>query len=321
MNILLTPEIIILFIEDLLLLGFNTLAVVLAFGIQKHFNSDSTTELQYRLEKQTYLVSTLIRFSLTIKILCFIFFIFTLDKLSNIIPGAMCAVGVTAASPFGLSVLLVKLFSIYLFGFWLMLDREDQRTEDYKYTVCKFRTFIWVYALLLVELTLQYLYLTDIDPEQLVNCCGTVFNPASTGLTGQLLQIPNGIIIPSFYIVFVLLAWTSLRKDTLWSGILNLFFLAFSLLSLISFFSTYIYELPTHQCPFCLLQNDYYYIGYLIYGLLLSGTFLGLAASFLQLFFGIQVKVFKISLMLNTAYVLIVSLYPLLYYFRNGVWL
>ncbi len=128
------------------------MAVFLAYGIQRDFDVNQTTALQYRLERQTYLVSTIIRISLTIKIFSFVFFIFTLDKLSNIIPGAMCGVGVTNASTYGLSALLIKLFSIYLFGFWLMIDRVDRKTEDYHYTVSKFKLFIAIYVFFLIEI-------------------------------------------------------------------------------------------------------------------------------------------------------------------------
>ncbi len=321
MSILLNPEIIILFIQDVLLLGFSTLAVFLAFNIQRLFDLRETTALQYQLERQTYLVSTIIRFTLTIKILSFIFFVFTLDKLSNIITGAMCGVGVTNASPYGLPVLLIKLVSIYLFGFWLIIDREDRKTEDYRYTVNKFRFYIIIYIIFLIELTLQYLYLADINPEEIVSCCGTVFNAASASFTGKLLKIPPLVLLPSFYIIFTLLAWAGQRKDVLLTGLLNLFFLTFGLLTLISFFSTYIYELPSHQCPFCLLQSDYHYVGYLIYSLLIGGTFFGLAGSVLKVFFRICIDVYRLSLWLNLAFVVLVSAYPLIYFLRNGVWL
>ncbi|MDP3214831.1 MAG: hypothetical protein Q8S73_12050, partial [Deltaproteobacteria bacterium] len=32
-----------------------------------------------------------------------------------------------------------------------------------------------------------------------------------------------------------------------------------------SFISLYIYELPTHHCPFCIIMEEYGYIGYLLY--------------------------------------------------------
>ena len=41
--------------------------------------------------------------------------------------------------------------------------------------------------------------------------------------------------------------------------------------ALISFISVYFYELPTHHCPFCILQKEYHYVGYLIYAAILGG--------------------------------------------------
>jgi hypothetical protein len=40
----------------------------------------------------------------------------------------------------------------------------------------------------------------------------------------------------------------------------------------------YAYELPTHRCPFCVLQGDYHHVGYAIYLALLGGAVLGVAA-------------------------------------------
>ena len=39
----------------------------------------------------------------------------------------------------------------------------------------------------------------------------------------------------------------------------------FSFVAVISFISLYFYQLPTHHCPFDLLQGDYNYIGYPLY--------------------------------------------------------
>jgi len=89
--------------------------------------------------------------------------------------------------------------------------------------------------------------------------------------------------------------------------------------SLIAFFGTYIYELPTHHCPFCFLQKDYYYVGYLIYILLFSGTFYGVAVGFVQS--KGNEKNYKISMIFITLYVVLVSLYPVFYFIKNGVWL
>ncbi len=64
---------------------------------------------------------------------------------------------------------------------------------------------------------------------------------------------------------------------------LNIFFLV-SCVAFISFISVYIYELPTHHCPFCVLQREYGYIGYPLYGLLLTGVVSGLGVGALMPF-------------------------------------
>ena len=46
----------------------------------------------------------------------------------------------------------------------------------------------------------------------------------------------------------------------------------------------YIYELPTHHCPFCIFKKEYAYVGYLFYLTLFGGVISGLAVGLLQPF-------------------------------------
>ena len=57
-----------------------------------------------------------------------------------------------------------------------------------------------------------------------------------------------------------------------------------SIVSVISFISLYFYELPTHHCPFCILQKEYGYVGYPLYIFLLVGTVAGLGTGMLMPF-------------------------------------
>jgi hypothetical protein len=57
-----------------------------------------------------------------------------------------------------------------------------------------------------------------------------------------------------------------------------------SIAALISFISLYFYELPTHHCPFCILQQEYNYIGYVLYVLLLTGAVSGMGVGALMPF-------------------------------------
>jgi hypothetical protein len=57
-----------------------------------------------------------------------------------------------------------------------------------------------------------------------------------------------------------------------------------SVVSIISFISLYFYELPTHHCPFCLLQANYYFVGYPLYFFLFVATVTGMGAGIIQPF-------------------------------------
>ena len=52
----------------------------------------------------------------------------------------------------------------------------------------------------------------------------------------------------------------------------------FSFVAVISFISLYFYELPTHHCPFDLLQREYNYIGYPLYLSLFAAGITGAGA-------------------------------------------
>jgi hypothetical protein len=52
--------------------------------------------------------------------------------------------------------------------------------------------------------------------------------------------------------------------------------LATSLHAIIAYISPYFYELPTHHCPFCILQREYGFVGYPLYLALMAGAVAGL---------------------------------------------
>lgn len=57
-----------------------------------------------------------------------------------------------------------------------------------------------------------------------------------------------------------------------------------SLAASISFLSLYFYELPTHHCPFCVLQGEHGYVGYPLFLALLTGVAAGVGVGVLMPF-------------------------------------
>lgn len=318
----LTPEIIALLTLDAIFCFFGIIAWGVAFRIAFWWNMQATTPLQYRLCKQGYLGAIIIKYIFMLKLPLFAFFIYTCDKLSSIIAGAMCAAGVVNSVDFGLYLTLFKLLNLYLFGFWLLLHSADVHEETLPFTRLKFILFLLFSLPLFAEIFLEVSFFTSLNISKIVSCCGTLFSAASDSYMSLLFQVDASLWVWLFYGCFgMTLVAYALKNESL-SIVFNALFLGFAIVSLIMFFSTYVYELPTHRCPFCLLQKDYYYIGYVLYVLLFAGTFLGIGSSVLSLL-SHRPKLFlmRASLVCNALYVVVISLYPLVYFIRNGVWL
>lgn len=321
MNAFLSPEVLILGILETVLLLFLSLSFGVAVGIARHFKISATTPQQYRLERQSYLVSVIISFALLIKGAVFLYFIFTLDKLSAVITGAMCAAGVVTATDYGIYLLILKLANLFFFGFWLVLHRLDSRHETYPFTRVKFTYFAALFPLLILEFILFLLHVDGLDPAAIVSCCGVLFSAGNTSVIGDLTTLPDRYTLSLFSLLFALILFAAFTKNYRLLLGSTLLFLPVALLAIINVFSTYVYELPTHRCPFCLLQKEYGYTGYLGYLLLFGGTFLLLAQSLAKLLLNEESGYLKRGMWLLVFFVAWAGYYPIHYYLTNGVFL
>lgn len=317
----LTPEIIALLTLDAIFLFFGVIAFFLSLRLAIYWNNDASTPLQYSLTKQSYLVATIIKYIFMLKLPLFAFFIYTCDKLSNIIAGAMCASGVVNSVDFGLYLTLFKLCNLYLFGFWLLLHYADISSEKLPYTQLKFVLFVLFAVPLFAEIGLEIAFFAGLNISKIVSCCGTLFSAASSSYISLLFVVDELLWVGLFYGFFVMIVLAFWLKNSALTIFANAMFLIFAIIALIVFFSPYVYELPTHRCPFCLLQKDYYYVGYLLYTVLFAGTFYGMGGAVLSLLSKEKIRFSRLSLGLNTFYLLIISAYPMVYFIRNGVWL
>ncbi len=319
---LLTPEIITILILDFISVFFGLIAFIISIKIVKNWDLNSTTQAQYKLEKQSFLVSTIIKYIFIVKLPLFLFFIFTADKLSDIITGAMCAAGVVSSASFGLAMFIYKILNLYIFGFWLVLNQYDIKDEKLPYVRYKFMLYIIGFLFLLIEVYYDVSFFESLDVSKLVSCCGTIFSTASTSVTSFIYTIKKLYFVYAFYAVFLFGIGIYFLRNAYLILLFNILYVIISIVSLIMFFGTYIYQLPTHHCPFCMLQKDYYYIGYILYITLYIGTFFGISGAIMSLIKKKSQKFYyKISLIFITIYALIISIYPIVYHLKNGVWL
>jgi hypothetical protein len=275
-EVLLSNQVIVYLLSESTLFLLLLVAFIVSLNILKKWDFKSFNPLQFKLEKQSYLVNTIILFVFTLKFLLVVYFIFTIDALSLLVPGAMCGAGVITANEYGTSLLALKLLILSLLTLWLYINFYDMKTKNYQYFKQKSWLFIFIFLLISLELFLNFQYLSNIDTHLPVSCCSALFgqlegaNPLPFGLTIPLLLV-------LFYLLYILLIITlNSSYKILYIGV-NLLFLYIAYYAVVYFFGTYIYQLPTHKCPFCMLQAEYVYIGYLLWASLFIGTFMGLS--------------------------------------------
>lgn len=255
--------------------------------VMRYWDPASDANLQIRLESETWLASTLIQYGLGLQLLTLLIFVLAADQFSQVIAGAMCATGSLMADPFGMPALYLKLAGVFLYGFWLLLHQLDIRVETYPLVRFKFGYLLVLLPFLLADFSLQTLYITLIKPDIITSCCSVVFAEAGPDSGNLIGVLPRGAMLSVYYgsivglglagILLLRAGWSGWKRSLL-TGVYTLgwsvfFFLA--LLAITSIISCYIYAMPNHRCPFCILKPQYNYIGLGIYATLIGGTFFG----------------------------------------------
>ena len=312
------------------LLFVNLTAIYASFnGIQilTGWNPGSGSEKQIRLEQKTYLVSTLLSFALVCEVLALFLFIFTVDRLHPLFIGAMCAAGSLNANGFGYAALGIKALNVILCGIWMILNYVDNRGYDYPLIRLKYGAVLFLTALLIAEAAFFVAYWMGLDPQIITSCCSTIFNEDAQTLAGEIAHLPSFQMTAAYYLHFGLVFAAGLYffRTGKWGRIFSLasFTLFFTgLLAVISFISLYYYQLPTHHCPFCLLQREYGFIGYPIYASLfvagIGGGSIGIIAAFRErasircILPAIQKKLCLVSLFSHILFAGIAS-YPIIF--------
>ena len=286
---ILHPAIIALLVASALISLMALLSSWHGLRILRSWDLSSGSALQLDLERRTYLISTVLAYVLGFQLASLFLFIYMGDALAGLFTGAMCAAGTLNVNGFGYPVLLLKVLNFLLAGLWLVLNHADNQAEDYPLIRKKYGLLLVLAPLVLLEAVLQAWYFAGLNPEVITSCCGSLFGTSSAGTGGSLASLP---VVPTEVALALLLFLTVasearfVLKGTGGAGVAVLASATFliGIASLISFIGPYVYELPTHRCPFCMLQKEYGYIGYVLYGTLMGGALFGMAVGLLQPF-------------------------------------
>jgi hypothetical protein len=257
--------------------------------ILRQWDLASGSEQQVQLERRTYLIATMVGYALLFQILSLFLFIFTADRLHGLFIGAMCAAGTLHVNGFGYPTLLLKIGNSLLAGIWLVVNHLDTKGYDYPLIRVKYGLLLLLVPLVLLEGGLQTAYFLQLQPDVITSCCGSLFGAGKQSLTGDLSALPPRPMQWLFFGIMALLMlvggrfWLTGKGALLFAGT-SVITLVVAVLSLLSFISLYIYELPTHHCPFCIFQREYGFIGYPLYAALIIGGIAGASVGVLQRF-------------------------------------
>ena len=286
---ILNPGILALLLGTTISLLMLLYAARLGVKILAGWDNDSSSAAQLELERKSWLVSTLVNYALGFEIASSILFVYTLDDIHQLFVGAMCATGALNANQIGWPALLVKIVLFFAAALWVIFNRLDQRCEDTPLVRSKYVALLLLTPLFGLDLFLQYSYFSGLRPEIITSCCASLFSLGNDSVASELASLPAAPTMLAFFLVaayqllFLLLCLQNrgaLFRQLLFVGSLAMFFIG--LVAVISFISPYIYQLPSHHCPFDMLQKNYNFIGYPLYLGLFISTLFGLLPGLCQ---------------------------------------
>lgn len=286
---ILNPAALSLLLITLTVSGMAIYADFYGLRILNRWDLTSGSEQQLELERRTYLISTIMGYILSFELMSLFLFIYTAEDLHTLFTGAMCAAGTLAVNSFGYPTLLLKIVNFLLAGVWLIINYADNRGYDYPLIRVKYEMLNLLVPLLVLEGFLLFAYFAGVKPDIITSCCGSLFSLESGGFSGDLASLPHKPMQIAFFSSMVIALSSGLffclkgRAGFLFSVSATATFLIASA-SIISFICLYFYELPSHHCPFCLLQKEYGYIGYVLYASLFGGAVAGIGVGALMPF-------------------------------------
>jgi hypothetical protein len=283
------PAIIALLLASAVSVLMLVAATPYAWQLVRRWDIASGSELQLRLERRTYLMSTLLTFVFATQLVALLLFVFNADKMAVMFVGAMCAVGTLNANAYGFPALISQIVVFFLAAVWLVVNHADSRAYDYPLVRVKYRLLMGILPFVVLAFALQLVYFLNLKADIITSCCGSLFSGNAQTLAGDASALPPQPALLFFYAALLtvigvaILHARRLRVAYVVAASSALAFVA-ALTGILSFVSLYVYEHPHHHCPFCLLKPEYDYQGYWLYLPLFAATAAGLSVGAIQPF-------------------------------------
>jgi hypothetical protein len=281
--VLLNPAILALILVSAAVSLMLLLATGFAVQVLRHWEISSGSERQLTLERQTYLISTLLIWAFAAELVSLLLFVYNAEALSGQFVGAMCATGVLNVNAWGWPTLFLKIAVFFSGAAWLALNHLDNQGRDYPLVRIKYGLLLPILPLVLAESYAQLQHFLHMDPAVITSCCGALFSADAQGVAAEVaglepatalwLLYASGAGVSASGIIFL---WQ--RRGGPLFALASLGALVLALVAIVSFIALYIYEHPNHHCPFCILKEGHGYVGYLLYIPLFGATAMALAA-------------------------------------------
>jgi hypothetical protein len=292
--VILNPALIALVLSSALISLMVLCSAYYGFLILMRWDIRSGSELQLRLERRTYLISTVLGYAFFFELVSLFLFISTADGLHVLFVGAMCAAGTLNVNGFGYPALGLKTALFVFAALWLIINHADTSAPDYPLIRVKYAFLLLIAPIAVAELAMLAGYLINLKADVITSCCGTLFSTTRKALAGGRVSIGTPAVAKVLFFASMAAAIASGayfvfrgRGGYIFSAAAALAMLA-SLAALAYYISPYFYELPTHRCPFCILQREYSYAGYLLYPALFGGGVSGMGVGALMPFRNIE---------------------------------
>lgn len=286
---LLAPSVLALITVSMTMLLLFMLAALFALSVLRHWEITSGSELQLRLERRTYLISTLVAYCFLAELVSLLLFVYNAEQMSSQFVGAMCATGVLNLNGYGWPVLFLKILLFLAGAVWLTVNRVDNQAIDYPLVRVKYGLLLLILPLAAAEPALLLGFFLNMDPDVITSCCGSLFTPAGEGVAAELSGVAPKTALLLLGVSAMLVFTTGLlylkrgRGGVQFASAGVAAYLA-GLMAIVSCIALYIYEHPHHHCPFCILKGGHGFIGYLLYIPLFVATALALGVGAIEPF-------------------------------------